>query len=103
MSVLKKCDKKYPGLLSLYESLSESAHPNFEGTCFGYSRVDHGNYETNFSNNWAKMYAHGHRSTMELCIRTFESEYNSEWSSWFAKLEAWIEANDAVLEATRNE
>src|SRR5882724_11595546 len=40
MSVLEKCEAIYSGLSSVYASLSESAHPNYEGVCFGYTRVD---------------------------------------------------------------
>lgn len=97
MSVLDQCDKKYPGIVVMYSTLSESAHPNFEGVCFGYSRVDHAKRETNFSNNWAEMWADCHESLMKLCIMVFEAEYNDLWISQFERLEAWLVANDAQL------
>jgi hypothetical protein len=103
LNVLRQCEKKYHGLTDVYNSLSESAHPNFEGTCFGYSRVDHNKHETNFSNNWADMYADRHLLSMKLCIVIFEAEYNDVWTPQIEKLEAWLVANDAALEATKGE
>ena len=35
MTILRHVDKNYPGVLAVYGALSESAHPNFEGVCFG--------------------------------------------------------------------
>lgn len=101
VTVLEKCDKRYPGLMNLYADLSESAHPNYEGTCIGYSVVDHENYETNFSNRWAELYGGSHLRAMQLCMMTFEAEYNEVWPANFERLEAWVEANDSTLEATK--
>jgi len=103
LTVLKKADEKYPGLMDMYANLSESAHPNFEGICFGYSRVDHENHVTTFSNNWVAMYAERHVPLMQLCILTFSSEYNDEWSTQFQSLEEWIVTNDSRLEATKDD
>ena len=97
MSVLDQCEKKYPGIVEMYGTLSESAHPNFEGVCFGYSRVDHAKNETNFSNNWAEMWGDRHEPLIKLCIMVFEAEYNDVWVSQFERLEAWLVANDAQL------
>lgn len=103
VSVLGKCDKTYPGIVGLYAALSESAHPNFEGMCFGYSRIDHDNHVSEFSNNMSAMYEDKLVSAMELCIFIFEYEYNTEWTRQFAQLETWIVENDAMLESTKEE
>ncbi len=60
VTVLEKCDKRYPGLMALYADLSESAHPSYEGLCLGYSKIDHDEYETKFSNRWMKLYGDRH-------------------------------------------
>ena len=101
--VLKQCEMKYPGITDVYSTLCESALPNFEGVCFGYSRVDYESDVTNLSNFWASMWADRHNSLMKLCLMVFESEYNDEWTSQIEKLEAWVTTNDAMLEATKNE
>jgi hypothetical protein len=101
LTVLEKCDKSYPGLKNLYDDLSESAHPNFEGTCMGYSTVDHDNYVTKFSNRWAEMYRDGHARSIQICMELFEIEYNEVWKAQMEQLEAWVEANDSMLEATK--
>ncbi len=103
ITVLEKCDKRYPGLMQFYADLSESAHPSYEGLCRGYTKIDHSEYETNFSNRWLELYGEQHVSSMELCMETFELEYNDVWSGLMDKLEAWMETNDAELEATKDE
>lgn len=102
VTVLEKCDKRYPGLMKLYADLSESAHPSYEGLCMGYSKVDRNEYETNFSNRWQELYGDRHLASMELCMGTFHHEYNDVWPALVDKLEGWIEANDAALEASKN-
>jgi hypothetical protein len=103
VSVLEKCERVYPGILDLYAALSESAHPNFEGLCFGYSRIDHDNDISHFSNNMCSMFESKLVSAMELCMAVFEHEYNTEWPRHFERLEVWLVANDAMLESTKGE
>lgn len=102
ITVIDKCDKRYPGIKSLYGALSESAHPNYEGTCIGYSVVDKENLITTFSNKWKSMYEASHIDSMGLCISTFYYEYNEEWLDALEKLESWITDNDDELEATKS-
>jgi len=47
------------------------------------------------------MWADRHHSLMKLYMMVFESEYNNEWVSQIKKLEVWVTANDAMLEATK--
>lgn len=101
MTVLEKCDKRYPGIAKLYSILSESAHPNYEGMVVGYSKIDHDEYETHFSNRWMELYGERHLESMELCMETFHHEYNDVWPNLIEKLEGWIVTNDAELEATK--
>lgn len=102
ITVLEKCDRRYPGLMKLYADLSESAHPSFEGLCMGYSKIDQDEYATNFSNRWMELYGDTHLGSMELCMGTFQHEYDDVWPARMDELEGWIEANDAALEATKN-
>ena len=102
-SVLEKCEKTHPGIADLYAILSESAHPNFEGMCFGYSRIDHDNHVAKFSNNMSSMYEDKIVSAMELCMIVFDHAYNIEWPHQFERLETWLAANDEILEATKGE
>ncbi|WP_312373913.1 hypothetical protein [Stutzerimonas nitrititolerans] len=85
----------------LYAALSESAHPNYEGTCLGYSEVDTENHVTTFANNWYGMYSGNHIAGLELCMQLFFSEYNEEWPDAFEELEKWVEEHDDQLEATK--
>ena len=102
ITMLDKGDKLYPGLRGIYDSLSESAHPNFEGMVWGYSEVDHDENETNFSNRWMALYGKRLPKSMDLCMKTFYYEYDDVWADLMEKLESWILANDAMLEATKD-
>ena len=100
-TVLDKCDDRYPGISKLYASLSESAHPNFESTCFGYARSDQENHITVFSNNLREMYEDQQLSSIKFCMMIFEEEYNKEWETQFERLESWLVINDSELESSK--
>ena len=100
VTVLEKCDNRYPGLMKLYADLSESAHPSHEGLCQGYSTINQSEYETTFSNRWAELYGDQHVGSMGLCMEIFDHEYNEVWIDLMEKLESWIEAHDTELEAS---
>lgn len=102
VTILQKCDKFYPGIKNVYAALSESAHPNYEGMMAGYSKTNHEEYETHFSNRWMELYGKQHLGSMELCMEMFHREYNEVWPVLIEKLEKWIEENDTELEATKN-
>lgn len=97
LTVLERSEKKYPGLKNCYANLSESAHPNYEGLCLGYSQIDHSNFETNFSNRWCNLFHEQHLSLMEICMETFEYEYDDVWPKIMHRFEGWIKENDALL------
>jgi hypothetical protein len=103
LTVLGKCDKRYPGIMDLYASLSESAHPNYEGLMGGYSTTDYEEHETTLSNRWMELHGEQHQDAMILCMGTFHHEYDEVWSELFERLEGWIEANDKELEATKGD
>ncbi|MBI5618406.1 MAG: hypothetical protein HY943_19170 [Gammaproteobacteria bacterium] len=101
VSILERCDRRYPGILDLYARLSESAHPNYEGTSVGYSDIDTEEHVVSFKNKWSAMYGDRHIGSLQGCYELFFAEYNTEWSDAMEALEAWIEQNDAILEATK--
>jgi len=101
LTVLEKCNKKYPGIFALYKVLSESAHPNYEGVCSGYSYVNEQDYETIFENLWKKKFGNTLEEPILLCLYTFEDEYSNVWLELFERLEKWIEANDDTLEVEK--
>ena len=100
LSVLEKCDKRYPGLLKVYGDLSESAHPNYEGLLKGYSKFNYEEPEAHFSNRWLESYGGQHPSLMAMCLDCFVYEYNDVWPALMEKLEVWIEQNDSTLQAS---
>ena len=102
ITMLDKREKRYPGLRGIYDSLSESAHPNFEGMVLGYSKINHDEYEPRFLNRWMDLYGGRHLNSMELCMMTFHQEYDDVWTELMERLEFWILENDAMLEATKD-
>lgn len=100
VTILEKCAKRYPAIEKLYAALSESAHPNYEGLLGGYSKVDRTEHKTRFSNRWAELFGKAHLGSIEVCIMTFQHEYNDVWPTLMDKLEDWISANDLELEKT---
>lgn len=102
MTILSKCDDRYPGLQQLYAILSECAHANYDGMLNGYSEVDHEAFETRFSNRWMQIYGAGHLGALNLCMSTFRYEYDVIWPGLTEVLESWVTENDATLEATKS-
>jgi hypothetical protein len=74
ITILEKCNARYPGMMDLYAMLSESAHPNYEGMAIGYSDVDRDNHVITYSNKWKAMYERRHLESVELCITVFKSD-----------------------------
>lgn len=99
-TVLGHCETKYEGINDAYAALSECAHPNYEGLCFGYSDVDSERNETIFSNKWEAMWAEKHDSLVKLVCLVFENEYNNVWAPQLEALEAWLTEHDAEITAT---
>ena len=102
LTVLAKAEKKHPGLVSMHERLSESAHPNFDGVLYTYSASDPDKYETRFLNRWVELFGAEQEPAMAFVFAVFESEYNDVWPNLFEKLESWLRDNDAELEKQRN-
>lgn len=101
-TILEKwCERKYPGIFKLYADLCESAHPNYEGVCHGYSYVNEKDYETVFKNRWSELYGDRLGELTLNFMRIFEHEYNNVWPAEFEKLEKWLEDNDEKLESER--
>jgi hypothetical protein len=100
-TVIRHCAKRYDWIEKLYADLSESAHPNHDGLCIGYSKIDREALEAQFASKWNAIYSAGHLHGLLMCIEMFRHEYNDEWSPRFEALEKWMEANDAELEATK--
>lgn len=101
LTVLKSADKRYAGLESWYATLSETAHPNFEGMLHGYSTADPKDYVTRFESRWSDLHGAHHEAALEACLVVFDAEYNHEWPAAFEALEHWIEGNDTELEASK--
>lgn len=100
LTVLGHCDMRYPGIVQWYSGLSESAHPNYEGVCVGYSKADANNYVTTFSNRWENLYGRTHLMGIRACMSMFDAEYNEVWTAQMENLEHWIESNDVMLAAS---
>lgn len=99
--ITKHCEGKYPGISDIYASLSESAHPNYEGMCSGYSTIDETKFITYFENRWASKYLGSLENAVVLGLHILEIEYNELFIGRFEALEHWLVDNDSELEILR--
>lgn len=102
LTLLKHVDGSYPGVLNVYNTLSEAVHPNFEGVCFGYSEIEHEQHETSFAIKLYDMWAYRHDSLFSLVAMVFEHEYNAVWAPQQEQLEAWLVAHDKDLSPSKS-
>ena len=102
LKVLERAERDHPGLTSMYDRLSESAHPNFDGVLYTYSSSDPEKYETSFSNRWAHVFGPEQEPAMAFVFAVFEHEYDKVWPERFDNLETWLRNNDGELEQKRN-
>ncbi|OEZ50367.1 hypothetical protein JAB1_14820 [Janthinobacterium sp. MP5059B] len=100
VTILEKCEKKYPGTIKLYAWLSESAHPNFEGMRICYSTTDQEEMITRFSNQTEILYSHMHENGCLLAMCMFEREYEDSRLA-FEDLEIWLVQNEKLLNDAR--
>jgi hypothetical protein len=97
ITVLGKVEKRIPGLTDVYADLSESAHPNYDGTAKGYGTIDHAEFTTHFSNKWAREYAPGFESFVRVTAHLYQVEYDEEWTDAWECLEAWMRTHPDKL------
>lgn len=97
--ITKHCERKYEGIAEIYADLSESAHPNYDGMCSGYSYINEKEYTTHFENRWGKKYSGSIENQAIAILRILEEEYNNVFIQEFENLEKWLVENDGHLEA----
>lgn len=97
ITVLGKIEKRIPGLTDVYADLSESAHPNYDGTAKGYGTIKHGEFTTHFSNKWAQDFSSGFESFVRVTAHLYQVEYDDEWTEAWEALEAWMRVNPDKL------
>lgn len=101
-TIIENSDRKYSGLKKIYDDLCETAHPNYDGLCSGYSLVDRKKHKTIFKSRWEEIFGEQHIEGIKICIHIFEEEYNKIWHETFENMEKWIEENDKILENEKN-
>ncbi len=102
LTAIGKADAQYHGLSDMYNHLSESAHPNFDGVLMGYTSKTPGELQTTFQNNWADLFGEQQLPATLLVYHAFEATYNNDSVQAIEQLEDWLRANDDMLELKRN-
>jgi hypothetical protein len=102
LTALEKAESRHEGLADMHKHLSESAHPNYDGVLFGYSKADRINYETHFSNRWVECFGQEQIPAMNYVFAVFEHEYSEQFLSLFANLEEWLRNNNEALKNQKN-
>ncbi len=98
MSFIGECNKNYTVIEKIYNDLSETAHPNYDGIHAGYIKLNREEYYADFGIFWEERFGNQHEDAISYCIEIFEEEYNNEWLECFEALEKWLEKNDSKLE-----
>ena len=88
--ITKHCERRYEGIAEIYADLSESAHPNYDGVCSGYSYIDETAYVTHFENRWMEKYGDSIEEQALPILRIFENEYNDVFVDTFENLERYM-------------
>lgn len=107
LDCLRNMDKKVPGVLSTYESLSEIAHPNWWGVVGLYSKTDEPNFTTYFGRGLRGADSSRSRisSAMLGSIGAFEYAYNqisNLMPAFLTELESiWSDDDDKPDAASR--
>lgn len=89
VTILEKCDRKYPGLMKVYAWLSESAHPNYEGMRLSYSLTDPQTRVTSFVNRTGDLYSPMQKDGSIMAMTIFDHEYQKS-EQLFEQLEQWL-------------
>jgi len=101
LNVLDKCKVRYPELITAYDELSETAHPNWDSLLGTYATTDKKKFTTYFENRVAKRFEHYQVSLIRLLFAVFDIEYGNRWIENFQKFEKWIEKHDQKLEESK--
>lgn len=99
MTAVQKSNKAYPALLNIFNRLSESAHPNYDGVTYAYSRPLPDVHETQFGNYWQENFGHQQEPGTAYVFGCFSDAYNVHWIRAMVALEQWLRDNDSELEA----
>ena len=104
MTAITHFAKESQEILSIYNRLSEDAHPNASGMIYAYSESSPVDLETHFTpkiSSSAVMREHT-ISSADLVFYCYEGQYNLFWPQRFEALEQWLRDNDAELEGDRH-
>lgn len=96
LTLIQKADKRVPGLLSTFEELSESAHPNHDGLVDGYLTWKDDGFTASFSNKWAEKFQSGFESYALVVAQLYYIEHDIRWIDAFEALERWLRENPQV-------
>jgi hypothetical protein len=83
ITMVDRANRDYGGLKIMYERISESVHPNYDGVTYGYSRVCPSEFETRFGN---------------YCVENFGVEQEpagvTRWNVWKVGLHQMLLASN---------
>lgn len=103
LTLIARMDKRTPGILSTYNSISEYAHPNWAGTAFAYSAIDRENMVVDLGRSSPRRRSHKivGLSCLNGCLGLLEFAYNklSElFPPFVAACDAHLEPDGEVLD-----
>jgi hypothetical protein len=104
LTAIKHFAKDSSEIQSIYDRLSEDAHPNACGMIYAYSDSNPAEHETYFKPKIAdsEVVREHTISSAGLIFYCYEGHYDIFWPQHFEALEEWLRNNDSELEAQRN-
>jgi hypothetical protein len=102
ITMVDRANRDYGGLKIMYERISESVHPNYDGVTYGYSRVCPSEFETRFGNYCVENFGVEQEPAAAYAFGVFEDAYNKVWSNTMERLESWLASNAARIESEKS-
>ena len=101
LTILKQASKVYPLLQEMYDVLSETTHPNWDGMDFSYSNASNKEMSATFGFFAGERFTSSQVVMIGILLEFFEIEYNDRWNSNFEHFEQWLITHNSYLESTR--
>lgn len=103
LKAVEDANKTYDGLLELYNTLSETVHPNYDGLVGSYVRIDHEEHVAYLGDFAQERFGRLLVPYAGYVFIAFQCTYNDPWIRSMEALEKWLRDNDEHLERLQAE
>jgi hypothetical protein len=97
LKMIDRLDKDFGGIRDIYDSLSEFAHPNYDGLVHQYSSFVKPEDRIIFFPKMRAQISEEIKLVLNICVNALIAHYNNRFSVSFDRLERWLIENDDLL------